>query len=86
NVTEIGEQELTDKLTADFAQLKRNRNDSTIIKKIRTDITDIIWVNMQAIQRKNAIAQSTVDDASIWIIITGTFCFLIALTLLFNLP
>ena len=41
---------------------------------------------MQAIQRKSNKAQSTAEESIFWISIAGTICFLIALTMLFNLP
>lgn len=86
NITEVGEKELTDKLTVDFGSLNNLQPDSSLIRMIRTDITDIMLLNMQAIQRKSAIAGSTAESAMIWILISGTICFLIAFTLLINLP
>lgn len=86
NVTEVGEKELTDKLSSDFEQLKENKVDSVIIRTIRSDISDIILLNMQAIQRKSSIAERTSDSAIAWIGLIGAFCFLIAFTLLVNLP
>ena len=41
---------------------------------------------MQAIQRKSNIAQKTADNAIFWIAIIGVICFMVSLTLLFNLP
>lgn len=86
NITEVGEKELTDKLTADFKQLNNLQPDSAQIRMIRRDITDIMLLNMQAIQRKSTVAGSTAETAMIWILISGTICFLIAFTLLINLP
>lgn len=86
NVTEVGEKELTDKLSNDFEQLKNKNVDSTTIRTIRTDISDIILLNMQAIQRKSNIAEKTADSAIAWIGLIGAVCFLIAFTLLVNLP
>jgi signal transduction histidine kinase len=86
NITEIGEKELTDRLTSDFKKLSQSADTTALIKVIRTDITDIMLLNMQAIQRKNSIAQSTANNAIVWITIVGTICFLIAFTLLVNLP
>lgn len=86
NITEVGEKELTDKLTNDFEQLKKNNVDSEIIRTIRSDISDIILLNMQAIQRKSSIAERTSDSAIAWIGLIGAVCFLIAFTLLVNLP
>ncbi len=86
NITEIGERELTDKLSEDFENVKSNPNDSLIYISIRKDLADIMLLNMQAIQRKSDIAKRTANDAIWWIALTGTFCFLIAFILLINLP
>ena len=86
NVTEIGEQELTDKLTKDFHDLKIKQSNSSLFPTIRKDLTDIMLLNMDAILRKDAVAEKTADNANIWIAATGTLCFLIAFTLLINLP
>jgi len=86
NVTEIGEQELTDKLTVDFKHLKEDRNSKVLFPLIRKDLTDIMLLNMDAILRKDAVAQKTADNANLWIAATGTLCFIIAFTLLINLP
>lgn len=86
NVTEAGEQSLTYKLITDFSALKNAVDDSALLKTIRADITDIMLLNMQAIQKKSNIAQKTAEDAIFWIEIIGTFCFMVSITLLFNLP
>lgn len=86
NVTEPGEQELTDELNKDFNQLLENPYDSLIEKIIRKDLTDIMFLNMQAIQRKSAIATNTASSANTVLAITGTLCFVVAFTLLLNLP
>ncbi|MDQ2864093.1 MAG: ATP-binding protein [Bacteroidota bacterium] len=86
NITEAGEQDLTDKLVIDFNSLTNAPGDSVFYKAVQKDITDVMLVNMQAIQRKSAVAQKTADSSILWITLTGTICFLIAFTMLFNLP
>jgi PAS domain S-box-containing protein len=86
NITEIGEAEYSNNLMSHFGQWKENNLDSLLSKKIRSDINDIMKLNMDAIQRKSLIAANTAKNATIWIAITGTFCFLIAFSLLINLP
>lgn len=85
-ITEVGEKELTDKVTVDFARILQTPNDRLLIKTIQRDITDIMLLNMQAIQRKSEVATKTADRAIVWIAFTGTMCFLIAFSLLVNLP
>ncbi len=86
NITEIGEKELTEKLFLDFSTLKQKPTDSLLYVSIRKDLTDIMLLNMQAIQRKSDVAKQTAKNATWWIGLTGTFCFMIAFVLLINLP
>lgn len=85
-ITEIGEKEITDKIKSDFEQIIDFPDDRFLYKTIQKDITDVMLLNMQAIQRKNEVAEKTADNAILWIAVTGTLCFLIAFTLLINLP
>ena len=86
NNTEIGERDMTEKLTLDFDSLYHSPSDSTLRQEVRKDITDIMLLNMQAIQRKSKVAKTTADSSILWVSFAGTLCFLIALTMLFNLP
>src|SRR5665213_1556506 len=86
NITEAGEQEITDKLVVDFSFLIHSPGDSAFYKAVQKDITDVMLVNMQAIQRKSRVAEKTANSSIFWITLTGTICFLIAFTMLFNLP
>jgi len=86
NITEVGEGELTQNLRLHFNHFKANPMDSVVVKKMRDEISSIMKLNLEAIQRKSAVAEHTADDAVFWIGIIGAFCFIIAFTLLFNLP
>lgn len=86
NVTEVGEQELTDSLALHYDGLQRNSSDSALLLRIREDINDIMLLNMQAIQRKGKIAEDSAETSKFWITLLGTICIIIALTMLFNLP
>ena len=86
NITEIGEKELTEKLTQDLEKLKTNYNSTLTYTLLRKDLTDLMFLNMLAIERKSNIAKATAKESTWWIAITGTFCFLIAFTLFVNLP
>lgn len=86
NITEPNELEATERVNADFQQIKNSPGDSLLIYQIRKDLADIMLLNMQAIQRKSAIAGRTADNAIVWIAVSGTLCFMIAFTLLLNLP
>ena len=86
NITEPGEKELTDKLIQDFEKLKQSLNDADLLRVVHKDITDIMLLNMQAIQRKSTIAENTADNSIFWVTLVGTICFLFAFTMLVNLP
>ena len=86
NNTEVGEKEATTELRKHFEQYKIDKNDKIIAVSIRNQIFKIMDMNMQAIQRKSKLAKQTAYTAYFWIAFTGTFCFMIAFTLLINLP
>lgn len=86
NATEIGEAELNESLSEHFTRLKGNPRDLRLPGLIRADLNRIMKLNMDAIQRKSALANNTAGDTIFWVGITGTLCFIIALTLLMNLP
>ncbi|MGJ7029985.1 ATP-binding protein [Niabella hirudinis] len=86
NITEPNELEATERLKADFGQIKTRPADTALFRQLRKDLTVIMLLNMQAIQRKSEIAGKTADTAILWIAVSGTLCFMIAFTLLLNLP
>lgn len=86
NITEIGEKDATKEIRVNFNLYKSNPSDSSLSREIRKGIYKIMDLNMEAIQRKGVVAQTTADKAVFWVVITGTLCFLIAFTLLINLP
>lgn len=86
NVTEIGEIEATNLIVKHFQDLKENPEDSIVISSIRKDITELMRLNMEAINRKSDIADDTAQKAIVIISVTGSLCFLIAFILLVNLP
>ncbi len=86
NVTEQGEQEVTENLEDHFVLLEQNIAGDSVIALIRKDINQIMRLNMAAIARKSQIAEETARGAIMRITIAGTLCFIIALVLFFNLP
>ena len=86
NITENGEEQLTNQVAANFNKLKNNPADTALLATVHDGLTDIMLLNMQAIERKSAVAKKTADNATLWIALAGTFCFLIAFVLLVNLP
>ena len=86
NVTEEGEAILTQKLETDFERFILFPTDTGAKQLVVKDITAIMLLNMQAIHEKSGIAQKTASNSVFWISLAGTICFLIALTIWFNLP
>lgn len=86
NITEVGEQDITDKLAEGFEKIKAKPKDSLLNASIRKNLTDIMLLNMEAIQRKSLKAEDTANIVKAVISVTGAFCFLLAFILLMNLP
>ncbi|MCC6253125.1 MAG: HAMP domain-containing protein [Bacteroidia bacterium] len=86
NATEIGEEAATIELRKNFEQYKSNLDSQFVASSIRNNILNIMNVNMEAIQRKSDLAKKTAETATIVISIVGTVCFMLAFTLLLNLP
>lgn len=86
NVTEAGEKEATQQLEEHYQLLKNNLSDTLLPRLIREDISRVMLLNMEAIQRKTNVATDTADTATLWIATAGTLCFCIAFILLVNLP
>lgn len=85
-ITEVGEKELTENLEQDFDKIVYSPADSALQNRIRNGIMDIMLLNMQAIGRKSSIAQQTAKASVFWVSVVGTICFLLAFTMLVNLP
>jgi len=85
NTTEIGEKEATTELANNFEVFKNKKND-VLLPLMRNEIYTIMILNMQAIERKNVLANNTSKTAFFYITVTGALSFLIAFVLLINLP
>ncbi|MDY0932769.1 HAMP domain-containing sensor histidine kinase [Chryseobacterium sp. CFBP8996] len=86
NITEDGEKEATKNILAHFSDLKNNEENLSLHSAIRKDIAELMQLNMNAIQIKSGIANTTAQNAIAVISIAGTLCFLIAFILMVNLP
>ncbi|MFC5872412.1 PAS domain S-box-containing protein [Chryseobacterium arachidis] len=86
NVTEVGEKEATEKIATHFSVLKKNPQNTSIQSSIRKDLTELMQLNMSAIQHKSIVADKTAKNAIAVISIVGTLCFLMAFILMVNLP
>ncbi|WP_432670992.1 ATP-binding protein [Flavobacterium sp. SM2513] len=86
NVTEPGELQITNSITQKLTVLHQYPDSTEMVSKIRKDITQLMHINMNAIERKSKVANETAESAIIRISITATFCFITAFILLVNLP
>lgn len=86
NITEVGEQELTSNLRREFNRLRTGTMDTVVISHIRQHLFALDDLNRQAIIRKNEIAKQTAKDALLWLLVVGTFCFLILFSFIVNFP
>jgi len=86
NVTETGELDKTNSLIQHFALYKLNLDDKNLERLIRSDISQITLLNMNAISHKSDVAKTTAHKASVWISLTGALFLIISLVLLFNIP
>lgn len=86
NITEEGELDITNVLTEHFSKLQNNPHDTLQKKVIRTDLYELMNLNMNAIVRKSKVAEQTAHRANTWIVVTATLCFLISFSLLINFP
>jgi len=86
NITESGEKEATQNINDHFSELKVDKGNLNLHSAIRKDIAELMQLNMNAIQIKSGIANTTAEKAIAVISIVGTLCFLIAFILMVNLP
>jgi len=86
NITEPGEKEMTISLRKNFNKLKGKGNSDSLQLMIRRDISSIMQVNLQAIDKKNQAAQKSAENAKTIITIILTVCILVGFTFIFNFP
>src|SRR6185436_4749770 len=86
NITEPGEEELTAALRKTFDALKQNKSVDSLHSLIRRNISDIMQLNLQAINKKNESAKVSAEKAKAIITIIVTVCLLVGFTFVFNFP
>ncbi len=86
NITEKGEQESTRRVRRVFEIYKIKPDSHSLKNVLRNQIYEVIDLNMKAIERKNVLAKITAGNATFWIAMVSTLCFVIAFTLFVNLP
>lgn len=90
NITEHGEQQLTDTLRLKFEQMKQARAGSPEMVTLHTEIKRLLYaimqLNLDAMNHKNTLAIATANNASILVAFAGTFLFLVAFSFVVNFP
>jgi signal transduction histidine kinase len=86
NITELGENELTEKLSENFNLLKKNPSDGVTVTNLQSTLFEIMAINLNAIEFKNAFAKKTAHKSVILISSMSLICFIIALILFLKLP
>ncbi|KIO76297.1 histidine kinase [Pedobacter lusitanus] len=90
NVTEKGEGEAVKALTAAFLQLtdpmSNPAQQKIALAQVRAQLMVIDQLNMDGIVRKNDAAQKSVEKASLYLVTTACFCFLVLFSFIVNFP
>ncbi|MGN6639488.1 MAG: ATP-binding protein [Mucilaginibacter sp.] len=90
NVTEVGELQLTDSLRSKYEQLKLLGSYPQKQNELRTEIRKLLFgimkLNMDAEDRKNAVAKTTASNATLLVALIGSFLFLVAFSFIINYP
>lgn len=86
NITEPGEKELTSSLRKNFNALKIHPSADSLQSLIKDDISNIMQINLSAIDKKNMAAQASASSAKTIITVLLTICVLLGFTFLFNFP
>ena len=90
DITEYGEQQLTDAVRSKFEALKLLHSNSNRATQLHSEIKQLLYgimqVNMSAIERKDAVATSTANKATLLVAFAGSFLFLVAFSFVVNFP
>ncbi|GGB06925.1 PAS domain-containing sensor histidine kinase [Mucilaginibacter rubeus] len=90
NITEVGELQLTDSLRAIFERLTQEPDnkitEDDLRNRLHRQVYGIMKLNMDAIARKNEIANTTSKRGSLLVAFLGAFLFLVAFSFAVNFP
>ena len=86
NITEVGEEALTEKLSESFQKLKDNPEEKTYLTDVQSYLFEIWETNLDAIEEKSTIAAHTANKSILLISVISFFCILISLLLFILLP
>lgn len=86
NVTEIGEKEYTETLRSQFNSIRKKGITQQSLLELKKTLYSITDLNMQAILRKNNMAQASADRVLTYIGIIGAICFVMVFAFIINFP
>ncbi|MBB6498406.1 ATP-binding protein [Pedobacter cryoconitis] len=90
NVTEKGEGEAVNALTAAYKKMidpaTPLAEQKSALGVVRAQLMVIDQLNMDGIVRKNAVAQHSVEKASLYLVTAACFCFLVLFSFIVNFP
>jgi NtrC-family two-component system sensor histidine kinase KinB len=86
NITEPHERNATLQLRTAFERYRANPNDTITTKALQMAALHIHEINMNAIVRKNTVAQETATRASTYVVITLSIFAIVAFTFIVNFP
>jgi PAS domain S-box-containing protein len=92
NLTEPGEAALTEQLREAFAALQATdaQAQPELLARHQATLRRLLYqlaeLNMAAIVRKNTVAEQTAKNATMYLALVGTFCFLLALSFVSYFP
>lgn len=86
NITEAGENELTEKLSDSFKLLKTKPDNKDAFQNVQKYLFEIWEINLNAIERKSIYAAQTANKSILIISFLSGFCLIISLALFIFLP
>jgi signal transduction histidine kinase len=86
NVTEIGEQQLTDSITLQFSKFKTDIHSATLRSSLNRLLYNVMELNMHAIEKRNSQAQDTAKDVFNYLLIAGIFFLVVTITFMIKFP
>ncbi len=86
NITEPGELDAVQSAKIYFNKLKAGDSTQKNIRALKSEIVEILDLNMKAIQLKNEKAQATANEALTYITALAAIVFLISFTFVINFP
>lgn len=85
NITEAGEKEYTQNITAEYQNLLQQFSSKNVLH-LKASLNQLMDLNMQAILRKNDQAQKTAENVLAYIAAIGGICFIVVFTFIINFP